>query len=215
MAPSAPSAPSGRGAAPSADALGPSDGGSAPSDEDSAVGRARGRRTSARPSDEGGEPLVTPGRWMSGLRDVFMTGFAPAPLSEYAETRNDLCGCMGRILTDDAPVKTGRPGDGVGEQAGGSQRLEWGALDASQPIDSFRITAASGIVRRHPGVVSVQGLGRETRNRRVRPVGARAPRRSDGDSVMIHGSTSVSSQERSSLAAPGPRSIIDWGDCAA
>ena len=40
---------------------------SAPSDEDSAVGRARGRRTSARPSDEGGEPLVTPGRWMSGL----------------------------------------------------------------------------------------------------------------------------------------------------
>ena len=32
---------------------------------------------------------------------------------------------------------------------------------------------------------------------------------------MIHGSTSVSSQERSSLAAPGPRSIIDWGDCAA
>ena len=152
---------------------------------------------------------------MSGLRDVFMTGFAPAPLSEYAETRNDLCGCMGRILTDDAPVKTGRPGDGVGEQAGGSQRLEWGALDASQPIDSFRITAASGIVRRHPGVVSVQGLGRETRNRRVRPVGARAPRRSDGDSVMIHGSTSVSSQERSSLAAPGPRSIIDWGDCAA
>ena len=66
--PRRPRRPRDEGAAPSADALGPSDGGSAPSDEDSAVGRARGRRTSARPSDEGGEPLVTPGpgRWMSG-----------------------------------------------------------------------------------------------------------------------------------------------------
>ena len=55
---------------------------------------------------------------------------------------------------------------------------EDGHVQLPRPIPGrFRARAAPGIVRRHPGVVSSEGLGRVTRNRLPCPIRARRSRR--------------------------------------
>ena len=72
------------------------------------------------PSVEGARQVILPRgrRTRSDVPEFGMGVFAAPHLCEYAEMGNDLSGCMDRMLTENAPVKPGRPGDCLATRAG-------------------------------------------------------------------------------------------------
>ena len=143
-----------------------------------------------------------------------MAAFVAPYLSEYAEMDNDLSGCMDRIFTHDAPVKTGRPGDCVATQLGGFRAWDAARWTSPTPLCSSsshcstRDRLSSPAHRLDTMAGSRESKSSSSSGRRSAPAVARR------DTVKVYGSSNVREWMESFDAVSGLCSSIATGGSA-
>ena len=147
-------------------------------------------------------------------RNCGMAAFAAPYLSEYAEMDNDLGSCMDRILTHDALVKTGRPGDCVATQLGGFRGWDAARWTSPTPLCSSSSHCStrdrfSSLAHRLVAMVGSKESKLSSSSGRCS-----APAVARRDTVKVHGGSSVRDWMESFIAVSGPCSSIATGGSA-